>query len=111
MNDENEFPDDMDAECVRLCRAINKIPGLKTFLSCSGHGRDSFYIYFLADNFEGLRKIVHAIYVLNLDREIKRWHVLVGCNDVGDLYYQLKILRLNAFANADQLAFMLESEV
>jgi len=40
----------MDAECVNICDAINKIPGLRTLESCCGHGDYPFRIWFLIDD-------------------------------------------------------------
>ena len=40
------YPEDMDRECVALCDAINKIPGIHTRESCCGHGIYNFMIFF-----------------------------------------------------------------
>jgi len=44
-----DYDDNMENECIRLCDAINEIPGLKTENSCRGHGVKPFTIYFRAD--------------------------------------------------------------
>ncbi len=36
----------MDPECIPLCDAINRAPGLQTTESCCGHGRSPFRIWF-----------------------------------------------------------------
>ena len=41
---------DMDAECVALCTAINKIAGLQTIESCCGHGEHLFKIWFVVED-------------------------------------------------------------
>ena len=37
---------ELDAPCVKLCQAINRIPGLRTTQSCCGHGKRPFIIWF-----------------------------------------------------------------
>lgn len=37
---------DMDQECITLCDAINRIPGVDTTESCCGHDKDKFRIFF-----------------------------------------------------------------
>ena len=32
-------PEDMDEECIALCVAMNKLPGISTIESCCGHGK------------------------------------------------------------------------
>jgi hypothetical protein len=44
----------MDAEVVSLCDALNACPGIITFESCCGHGKDPFSIYFYATDPVGL---------------------------------------------------------
>ena len=43
-------PRDIDKECVALCRAINRFPGIATTESCCGHGKESFKIWFSVEN-------------------------------------------------------------
>ena len=38
------YDEKIDKECFKLCDAINRLPGLVTFSSCCGHGRDNFFI-------------------------------------------------------------------
>src|SRR3990167_1196303 len=58
-----EFQGEMDAEVVSLCRAINLIPGLRTYESCCGHGQFPFQIWLKAESLEPLR---HLAYWLEL---------------------------------------------
>jgi len=41
-----KYDEYMDKECIPICDMINSLPGLKTFESCCGHGKESFCIYF-----------------------------------------------------------------
>jgi len=51
----------IDKECVELCDAINEIPFLMTTESCCGHGKDTFDIWLVAKNLEGLYILARCI--------------------------------------------------
>ena len=53
---------EIDAECVNLCKAINKIPGLFTVLSCCGHGTLEFRIIFRVIDLNDLPILLSCIY-------------------------------------------------
>ncbi len=36
----------MDRECIKLCKALNKLGGISTIESCCGHNRDPYRIWF-----------------------------------------------------------------
>ena len=44
-----KYDDNMDKECIALCNAINKIPGLRTIESCCGHGEREYRIWFVVE--------------------------------------------------------------
>jgi hypothetical protein len=52
-------PLDMDQECVFLCIALNKLPGIKTVSSCCGHGKKPFRVFFTAENVADLIPICY----------------------------------------------------
>lgn len=39
-----KIPEDLDEACINLCVAINKLPGVSTTGSCSGHGHSHYRI-------------------------------------------------------------------
>lgn len=41
--------DRMDPECIKLCAAMNRLPGIRTTGSCCGHGERPYMIFFDAD--------------------------------------------------------------
>ena len=49
----------MDPECVRLCAAMNLVPGISTIESCCGHGETAFRIWFVASDLEDLPPILY----------------------------------------------------
>ena len=51
---------ELDEEVVELCKAMNKVPGIKTTESCCGHGKDYFRIFFTVDSIETLNHFMWA---------------------------------------------------
>ena len=55
-----EYLDKMDKEVIKLCDAINLFsPDIYTIESCCGHGKERFYIYFQAKNWDTLSKLLY----------------------------------------------------
>ena len=52
-------PKDMDAECVELCRQLNRLPGIETTESCCGHGKRTFCIWFRAHSLRDLPRLLY----------------------------------------------------
>jgi hypothetical protein len=55
------YPADMDVECVRLCDALNALPGIMTVSSCCGHGKRPFRVFFCAATIAALLPIVRCV--------------------------------------------------
>lgn len=55
------LPADVDCECVSLCNTLNRLPGLLTYESCSGHGNRPFYVWFRCDNIDTLSRLGRAV--------------------------------------------------
>jgi hypothetical protein len=53
-------PADIDPECLALCNALNRLPGIETFSSCCGHGRNPFTIFFTARRLTALPRVVYS---------------------------------------------------
>ena len=56
-----QLPSDMDRECVSLCNTLNRLPGLLTYESCSGHDERPFYVWFRCDNIDTLSRLGRAV--------------------------------------------------
>jgi len=52
---------DIDQECVALCDAINKYPGIRTVESCCGHDKTPYRIWFRIDGL-GLTTLPALLY-------------------------------------------------
>lgn len=46
--------DKFDPECVNICKTLNKLPGIETIDSCSGHGRYPLSIFMKCSNLQSL---------------------------------------------------------
>ena len=57
----NRIGDIDDKDCIDLCKALNRIPGIMTVESCCGHGRTNYHIFFLAKSLEGLAPIAYFL--------------------------------------------------
>lgn len=51
----------MDPECIPLCTAINRLPGLHTYESCCGHGNHDFWVFLMADSLEALPPLAYYL--------------------------------------------------
>jgi hypothetical protein len=56
MNPDN-IDDIDDKDCIDLCKALNRIPGIMTTESCCGHGKTEYHIFLQAKSLEGLAPI------------------------------------------------------
>ena len=55
-----KYPPTMDRECIRICDAMNALPGIRTCESCCGHGEEPHRIFFYAQTVENLKPILES---------------------------------------------------
>lgn len=55
------LPADADYECISLCNTLNRLPGLTTYESCSGHGERPFYVWFRCDDIDTLSRLGRVV--------------------------------------------------
>lgn len=51
----------IDPECAGLIEALNRLPGLETFESCSGHGAGPLRVWFWAQTLDALTPLLQEI--------------------------------------------------
>jgi hypothetical protein len=57
-----DVPENLDPECLKLCVALNKLPGITTEGSCCGHGNYPYRIYFRANlSYWGINLLLRRI--------------------------------------------------
>jgi len=54
-----KYEGEMDKECLALCDALNRVPGIRTAASCCGHGKGDYHIWFVADSLEALPDVLY----------------------------------------------------
>ena len=86
-------PQDIDRECIALCQAINRFPGLHTTESCCGHGERPYLMFFRPDSFDAMLPLLYYI---------DKCHIGVEGN---------WIVRAYTDCAADQSRFVLEGPV
>ena len=77
------YTGNMDRECVTLCDAINRIPGVVTIESCCGHGRTTYRIFFRLEHEErGLDYLPILLYYIRACHVGFEWecHVWTDCD-------------------------------
>jgi len=52
---------EIDSEARMLILAMNKLPGIRTFESCWGHGRDQFRVWFAAETPDDVAILINVI--------------------------------------------------
>ena len=53
------LPTDMDRECIALCEAMNRLPGIETRNSCCGHNKYPYRIWFNARSLKALPRLLY----------------------------------------------------
>lgn len=66
----------VDEECVRLCKVLSQIPGIRTVESCCGHGKRKYRIQFFAESLDALHNVVHWFDGCE-EHEYYGWEVIV----------------------------------
>ncbi len=81
--------DGMDPECVSICAAMNKMPGIRTTESCCGHGKHPFRVFFAAETLEALP--LPAYWVARCHSGFAGWQIIVftGCG-MGPIRFLLE---------------------
>jgi hypothetical protein len=97
---------DLDPECVRLCDALNGMPGVSTFSSCSGQGERPLYVAFTAASLEALQSVAAKV------SEQSGWRVEVGFKaEIGLVFRLVGGVGSETFKSALELAERIEAEL
>lgn len=96
----------MDVECLALCDAINKLPGLQTIESCCGHGKESFNIWFVAEDLKYLPALLYWFDGCHCG--FYEWLVLVNTDcAMSPIHFNIKG-KIGAYKEADIIAGLIE---
>lgn len=98
------YDNEMDAECVPLCDAINSIGGLTTVESCCGHGEKPFCVFF---NVASLEKLPVLLYYLSPCHIGFKWDckAYTGCSGkTARFYIESRSIGEEAYREANLIA-------
>jgi peptidyl-tRNA hydrolase len=65
-------PAGLDPECRLLCVALNRLPGITTWSSCCGHGRDPYRIWFDVTHLAALEPVIS----IAKEDTSERWRII-----------------------------------
>lgn len=54
------YDGNMDKECIKLCDALNRLPGVRTFESCCGHLKTNYSIWLRTGNLYSIAVIARV---------------------------------------------------
>lgn len=97
-----KVPADIDPECVAICEAMNRMPGIRTIESCCGHGRHSFNVYFKSDSLEALPDLLYWFDVCHSG--FGGWRVTVRTDCAASPATFVVEGPVGAFSEADEIA-------
>ncbi len=101
----------MDAECIRLCDALNRLLGIQTVGSCYGHGVSPYRIFFTSSSVEALLPVLYHLDSCHCGFE--GWQVTVG-TDCAMSHVSFVVegpIGLRAIQQAGKLAQLIHSYV
>jgi hypothetical protein len=93
----------LDPECLTLCVALNKLPGITTWSSCCGHGRAPYRIWFDVAHLAALEPVVS----LARDETQGRWRVVASDSPLAPICFVLEGPS-GDYAGAESLAQAIE---
>ncbi len=68
-------PTDLDPQCLDLCTAMNKLPGIRTTDSCCGHGKSPYRVFFMPESLKVLPPLL--FHVDSCHVKCQGWRVIV----------------------------------
>ncbi len=102
--DEVNYDGLMDEECVELCNAINRLPGIETNGSCCGHGESPYFIgYTIVD----LKYLPPLLYFLDWCHSgAVGWKSIINsdCGMGGPFFYIEGPIGEQAYEDAEKIA-------
>ena len=72
-------PQFIDEQCIPLFYTLNSLPGLRTFESCCGHGKEPFSMWFRCDNINTISRLGRAV---GSNYSDNNWEIVVDTTDI-----------------------------
>lgn len=99
----------MDAECEKLCNAINKLDGITTVESCCGHHTEKYTVWFTIKNLENLPPLLY--FLMPCHCGFCGWHVIAKTDCGMSPVVFLIEGNIGAFDEANKIAELIEEYV
>lgn len=102
-------PSNLDPECIKICTALNELPGIRTFESCCGHGEHGFWIWFEITDPKALGLLTLSRCLCNrygrvLAGDVKGWRAVLDHFDLCPRLCFLLEGPMGDYKGADELA-------
>ena len=75
-----ELPYGINSACIDMYYLLNRLPGVETFESCSGHGKNPFSMWFFCDNIDTLSRLGRAVSPNYSDGN---WEIVIDTTDTN----------------------------
>ena len=100
-------PTDLDSECLALCLALNKLNGIDTVESCSGHGQQPFHVWFTTQQLSALPPLLY--WFAGCHCGFYKWTVQARTDCAMSPVYFMIEGPAGAFDQADYIARLIEA--
>lgn len=80
MTEVAELPYGIDSDCIDMYYLLNRLPGVRTFSSCSGHGKEPYNMWFFCDNIDTLSRLGRAV---SQNYSDGNWEIVVDTTDTN----------------------------
>lgn len=74
------LPPDMDDEVIDICNLLNRLPGIETYSSCSGHQKERTNIFFHCYDLDTISRLGRA---LSRNYSDYKWEIVVDSTDTA----------------------------
>jgi hypothetical protein len=102
-------PSDLDPECLALCVALNKMPGIQTTDSCCGHGKNPYWIFFQPTNLASLPRLLYWFDSCHCG--CRNWRVIAYTDCSADRARFMVEGPVGAYDDAKHIAELIEKDL
>jgi len=104
-----QYDSEMDTECISLCNAVNRLPGMHTTESCCGHNKTPFNIWFVSKELKHLPTLLY--WFMPCHCSFSGWRVLVTTDCAMSPVHFCIQGPVGAYREADKIAELIEGHI
>lgn len=79
-----------DPECIAICTAMNRLPGIHTYESCCGHGDHDFWVFLTVDDLYALRPLLYYLDPCHCGRYGWQAVAFTDCSLTGQVKFRVE---------------------